>query len=314
MTLAEALAGVNDPRSRYGAGAPSGATSNLSGMLDPSIEEQIRLASQPEPYTPEPIPKESKLWQRLLTSLGDAGTAYAAGRGAGTATNFTGKLLARDQQGRDAASRNKYGEIKSKREGERKGAELRLTAIMRKQMADDEARGRKEIADANLAEKKWQVEQRVAGEQANRDLQVKIQEMKAASDLEQEKSRGEFQKAVARISAGQDKAAVRQSKKDLGEAIGFIGQTAAAAQKMLDDGTQTPESIEATVRRTLDSLVLEDDARKAAEAYATKELGPILRKHRIAKQIQQSGGGDTTGASTGSPMAIPMDSPLALGH
>ncbi len=120
----------------------------------------------------------------------------------------------------------------------------------------------------------------------NKAIQLKLAADNADLQRSLETARGQFQLGVARINAsaaGADKAQNRVDKKDLGEAIQFIGKTALSLPDLIKSG-KTPDQIEKVVRVTLDGLTLTPEARKTADAYFAQEVGPALHDAAIQQQ------------------------------
>lgn len=112
--------------------------------LDPAIEAQIQQLSQPEPVVDQPVPRQSGALAKILSSLADAGSAYA-----GRHSGYTQRLLNEDQEALDTIAGNKSRRAKSETDATTKGAELRLRALISK-------RDREAESDAKMQDRAYQ--------------------------------------------------------------------------------------------------------------------------------------------------------------
>jgi hypothetical protein len=275
VTLEEILMGTQPTAYTGGGRVPVQAqTGGLT--IDPAIQAQIDAISQPETFTPEAVPEKSKLWQKLLSALADAGSTYATGMGAGRPTSFTRSLLERDREADEIGVRNKLGRQKSTSDSARKKAELKLQALLREQersLGATASKAEQEAAERKLKEGRQYAEGVAAQERQQRlaDDAVKMaaaerkQKLDFAHDEAMERLRSKLRPEHP------DKDIAKDQMKSISEAKAGINSIAvnikAAAEKFGGrDGVRT------FIRRKLEELNLDKDGMAAAMTYYDKEV------------------------------------------
>ena len=277
-----------------GGGAPATAP---QGGLDPSIEAAIAAASQPEPTVDAPVPKQSKLWQRILSAIADAGSAYGAGMGAGRPTEFTARMLYRDREAQDIDAGNQARKQKAGRDAGSKAAELRLRALIDKQ--DREARRADETIRLEQQRQQKAEDRAAKAEQDAAELAGKkeILATEIATRERMAKNDQAHDMALANLRAqheGGSKVAQEQLK-TLGEAKAGVNQIANNLPRLMKGYTDqtgehaplTPEQVDTMFRRSVAELNLGKDATDAIQAYYDKE---------VRSQFQALAGGGATGS------------------
>ena len=296
---------------------------NGSETINQAIQQQIDAASQPEAVTPQYVPHHSKLWQRILSALADSGSAYAAGQGAGSRTNFTGGLIARDEYGKNVEASNAKAQADSKSKAAQKRAELTFRELLSQRETSDRVAERELARTEAEKVRRDEMTQRTTENAAATTARQKEFEAHKAWDSEMEKARFGHEQAVAGIRAKVtegDKAAA-QDQKNLGEIIGHIGGLADVADVALAGGdparqipAMTPKQMATKVRRLMEQMQLGPEARKAAETYFQKEMGPIIKKAELDRKNQAAIDIPTNGPGILDSSPIPMNSALALGR
>lgn len=303
-TLEDLLLGVNG-RTAPPVAVPSAsepARVDTPGVMSPQDRQRlIDVLLAPEDIGPGPQVDKPNALSLLFSGLGDAVNMFNASKSGmpGLRSDYMGQYQYRLDQQR--AEQNAYHERKAaaSRRSKERTANYLLTADERAQNVAAERQGRQDL-------KQMQIDQQKA-QQAQLDAQFQQQKTWEAQKLQEtqtfqeklQKADNIVKESIARINGGIDKTQVRNDKKDLGEAITFIGQAALGAKKMLEGAPgvppMSPDEIEKRVRITLDGLTLAPDARAAADAYFAKEVGPILHDY-ASKQQDES-------LAAGSPMA-----------
>jgi len=254
----------------------------MQNGLDPEIQATIAALSQPEAVPTLPAEPKSKLWQRILTSIADAGMAYAGRPG-----NYTSGLLNRDELINREIIGNENLQAGAKNKASRTANELKLQALLRKQDREDrqaEARGIREEVKVIKDEEKTAKAVEAAQKEAIRLEDIKREDTRLAADRKHDIV---LARIHSRSSAG-DKAAEKQLE-TLAEAKGAANQIANMAKQMVEGYVETDEKgrqIEhqpmpkAEIRkryiRDLKALNMTPEAREAAIAYYDAEVEPEM--------------------------------------
>lgn len=280
MTLQEALQGATDPRSRYaaapqmqgagGAAAPPG--------LDSEIEAQIQSLSEPEALPTLPVEKKSRLWQRILSALADAGSSWA-----GQPQNYTGRMLARDEQINQEIMRNSELVAGAKNRAKRTAAELKLNALLRKQAKVENAGEREQFLAGQAALKKTEREQALTDAATKTAADLAAEERRRAADISMAELKFGHDKTLAGIKSRAnegDKDSDYDKKVLFGDkgVYATIGALASSARANLAEGKTTPEELEALVDQLIEQQGLSPDGEKLARSYYKMKFSPILRE------------------------------------
>ena len=300
MNLADLLAmQTNSPDAPTGPPVASQPPSvDTGGVLTPqqrsSLLEQLL---NPQQTTAVPADEQPQWGKKIAGSFADAlnniATIYAGGPD--LRSNYLQEYLNGIERKNAERKSKAEKQAQQEAEGRTKKVEYLLMADEKARMRADDRAGRQALQDDAQAARKAIADQAAAGIAAERERRVAEAKDKMDLEIKLEKMRGGFQESVARINGNVDKTQARMDKKDLGDAITFIGKTALSAKAMLAgaNGQQpmTPEQIMKTVDITLDGLTLTPEARKAADAYAAKELGTILHDYSIEQMYKGDGSG-----------------------
>ena len=262
-----------------GGGGGTG-TGPLPGGVDSQIQQQIAALSQPEPTVDQPVPQQSKLWQRLIAGIADAGSVYAKGLNPYVpTTNSLGYLLGQDQAGKDITAQNAQNKKNAAYKGSQRGAEAKLRMLLNQR--DTEIQQQSQAADnaARLQVKQAELDARAASDAA--EAQAKKDEMTWKERMQSAGFRHD--EALVKLRAqyeGGSKVASEQIKL-LGEAKQGVNQIANNLDNLKngwvdDKGVQHPpmsvDQIRTMFRRELAAMNLTPDAESAAQAYFDKEV------------------------------------------
>lgn len=295
-TLEELLAGASS-------GAPPASAPPQASGSDTTDNRLLALLTQPESQGPAPEVNQLSTWDKIRMTIGDslgaAFQAYGATLAGGQAGPFHGsyeKFTARQDQQKQQLADWQRKTADAQREAKMRGAQYLMSKQDREQMKADEQKGRMELKQLTLDSQEADRKQRALEFQQKQQADQQQFEQKKSWDLQMEKARQSHDETVARIrerAAGGDVQA-KDDKKGLGEIIRTIGGMSRIAKVALAGGdpankipATTPDEIENQISQEIDALQLSPDARKAAEAYAMKELGPIVRDFQIEQQNKQ---------------------------
>jgi hypothetical protein len=292
MTLQDLLLGAqDDPRYRYGGGAGGLATppGPSATDLDPAIEAQIRELSQPEDVTPRPVPKQSKLWQRLAAAIASAGSTYAAGMGAGRPTDFSGDLRDRDREAKDIEAMNAAMATKARREGKRVGGELRLRTLLRDQERMATSAEKRAESDEKAALRREDERRRVSDNAAkvaeadmDRQSREKIEKMGNDARARSDQLQMSLHKARALGEADKDQ------HKEYSETRKGIIAAKNTRLRELAEGKITPQQIRQEWQDKLDSSDLSGAYAEAANAFWEAQIGAALFRYEYENQGPQN--------------------------
>ena len=286
LTLADLMAGGGQVAPVDATAVPQVATSGMSPTEQVLYDAIMSANSEGETRQVE---KPNRLAQ-VFMGLGDAANSYASVKGNAPQlrTDNLGNYMQYLQRQNFAAEQSNKSLAEGKARRKLQGAEFLYGKEQQDRQRTDLMTERAAAAAALIEQKKAEAKQRADDAEAMRQLRLDIETKQTERDLAVQKATGITQEKIARINAGIDKTQVRMDKKDLGEAITFIGKTALNAKAMLAGSPtaapMTPEQIDKVVQVTLDGLTLTPDARAAADAYTARELGPILHDHSVQQQ------------------------------
>lgn len=293
-TLQDLLAGLQDGQQPQNYGHLARALAPLMGGgmgqggpgpagpgptdYDSLIKQQIDERSQPEPYQEIPVGNDSKLWQRILGSVADAGSVYARGINPYVPTTHTlGGLMEGDARNQDARAVNKYRKEKAGSDARNTKAEMELRRLMNEKAGQAQSQAHAEDVKLRQAELKAKTLADQAELQQKQAFESEQQKQQQAFllQMEQVKQRGDMGLAKLRekINAG-DKFAGEQ-RKILSEAYAGVSEISAGLDAALEQG-MSPDVIRKTFMRKLKELGLEGEARDAAIADFSEEIEPRL--------------------------------------
>lgn len=279
----------------------------IGSDVDSQIQAAINAKGVPDPVTMEPVPKQSKLWQRLIAGIADAGSVYASGlNGNIRPTNSLGYLLGQDQSAVDTTTRNKERLTKAELDAKNRKGEAQLQYLLSKSQQEEKRRAESEKTAAELAQHKVDLAAAAEKTAADRQWDMERDAKNKAFALDQQKASFAHSEALSGLERREregDKIAGKQQEA-FGKAVAYVVGMTDQVEAMLagdrDNGIapQSPEQIKNRVRRAFDVMTgigLTGDARKAAEAYFVQEIGPILHKYEMDQQQAPSNTAPTAG-------------------
>jgi hypothetical protein len=249
---------------------------------------------RPDDQGPAPTVEKKSTAGSIFRLLGDAVSTYASimGRTNGLETQSFQKYL--DQLERQKSDKQAYDEKtdRAKTAAELRGREFLYTAEERRASRANEQAGREELKRMGAEQQRLDREARVAEQAADRAAREKEMKQKNDWDKEMEAARFTRETAVANIRkrAAEGDEIAKDDDKKLGDIIANIGGLAEVAKERLAAG-DTPEQMNARVRRMIDAARVSPEARKAAENYYNEEMGTILRDYQTEKQNKELAAG-----------------------
>ncbi len=296
-TLQDLLSGAASTPAYGEPPAPPAPDSGGGGGLSSQERQKlIELLMQPEdvgPPPPEPAGEGQRALSMAFSGLGDALSGFVAGKTSnpGFQTDYAGNMSNRFLAQRLEKQRylRQKGEAASK--AKRDTAALILSDAEKRQMREDERKGREELKQMGIDQQKAALKQArdLADEAATRETAreaTKNTFLENQSKIERAKDI-----AVAKIHAGAENgdAAAKYDQKKLPDVLGDLSALADGAAISLGGGDpaqqipkMTPDQLLKRADRIVESSGLSADGKAAARAFIHKELVPEIQDFNAA--------------------------------